>query len=81
MANGGGNTRNWMLASIIVVIFAVANIADIALLQRLETIAYDAGVKLSFRSAGASKKIAIIAIDDKSIERIGLWPWPRHVLA
>lgn len=81
MANGGGNTRNWMLASIIAVVFAIANLADFGLLQRLETIAYDAGVKLSFRSKSATKRIAIIAIDDKSIKRLGHWPWPRHILA
>ena len=81
MANGGGNTRNWMLASIIAVVFAIASLSDFGLLQRLETIAYDAGVKLTFRTAGATKKIAIIAIDDKSIKHIGRWPWPRNVFA
>jgi len=27
------------------------------------------------------KRSAIIAIDDKSIEELGPWPWPRHLLA
>ncbi|MBE9515513.1 MAG: CHASE2 domain-containing protein [Proteobacteria bacterium] len=81
MANGGGTTQNWMLAGIIAVVFAVANLGDFGILQRLETIAYDAGVKLTFRTPGATKKISIVAIDDDSIERIGRWPWPRHVLA
>ena len=26
-------------------------------------------------------KTAIIAIDDKSIQKLGPWPWPRHLLA
>ena len=28
-----------------------------------------------------SKDIGIITIDEKSIEKYGQWPWPRHVLA
>lgn len=29
----------------------------------------------------ARSSTAIIAIDDKSIEKLGPWPWPRHLLA
>ncbi|MEJ2653554.1 MAG: CHASE2 domain-containing protein, partial [Gammaproteobacteria bacterium] len=29
----------------------------------------------------APSSTAIIAIDDKSIEKLGPWPWPRHLLA
>jgi CHASE2 domain-containing sensor protein/tRNA A-37 threonylcarbamoyl transferase component Bud32 len=28
-----------------------------------------------------ANRTAIIAIDDKSIEKLGPWPWPRHLLA
>ncbi|MEJ2574705.1 MAG: CHASE2 domain-containing protein [Gammaproteobacteria bacterium] len=32
-------------------------------------------------ASGPANKTAIIAIDDKSIEKLGPWPWPRHLLA
>lgn len=81
MANGGSASRHWMLAGVIAIIFITANLLNSGLLNRLETIAYDAGVVLTFRTPGETKKIAIVAIDDYSIERIGRWPWPRHELA
>ncbi len=45
----------------------------------LETTAYDYGMRLSF--AQPSDDIAIITIDDKSINNIGRWPWSRGILA
>lgn len=32
-------------------------------------------------ASGHANKTAVIAIDDKSIEKLGPWPWPRHLLA
>lgn len=81
MAKGSSASRHWMLAGIIAGIFIVANLTNVGLLDRLETIAYDTGVRLTFRTPGETKKISIIAIDDASIEKIGRWPWPRHILA
>ncbi|MCK5263109.1 MAG: CHASE2 domain-containing protein, partial [Gammaproteobacteria bacterium] len=44
-------------------------------IQSIERDAYDFGVQSSSRTA--SDKIAIIAIDDESLENLGRWPWPR----
>ncbi|MGA9852715.1 MAG: serine/threonine-protein kinase [Gammaproteobacteria bacterium] len=43
--------------------------------NRLETAAYDLGVNLT--RAAPSSQIAVIAIDDASINTLGRWPWPR----
>lgn len=52
------------------------------LLEGLEGSAYDLGVSLSSREeSGRKDDIAIIAIDDQSIQNIGRWPWPRDVQA
>lgn len=48
-------------------------------MQALERKAYDLGIQLSQRDA--SDKIAIIAIDDTSIQNIGRWPWSRQIHA
>ena len=55
---------------------------NLPVLERLEGDAYDLGVRLSSREASARKdEIAIVAIDDQSIQNIGRWPWPRDVHA
>ena len=48
-------------------------------MQALERKAYDLGIQLSQRNAG--DEIAIIAIDDTSIQNIGRWPWSRQIHA
>ena len=51
-------------------------------LESLEGDAYDLGVRLSSREeSGRKDDIAVIAIDDQSIQNIGRWPWPRDVHA
>jgi serine/threonine-protein kinase len=48
-------------------------------IQAIERVAYDIGMQLAQRDAGDD--IAIIAIDDTSIQNIGRWPWSRQVHA
>lgn len=48
-------------------------------MQAFERKAYDLGIQLSQRDAGDA--IAIIAIDDTSIQNIGRWPWSRQIHA
>jgi len=43
--------------------------------DRTETAAYDLG--MSMTSAAPDPDIAVIAIDDASINTLGRWPWPR----
>jgi serine/threonine-protein kinase len=49
------------------------------LIGSLELKAYDLGMRASSRTP--SDRVAVIAIDDRSIENIGRWPWPRDVHA
>ncbi len=68
---------DWFLGVVVTLILAVAVNGD--LIQSLERKAYDLGVKAASRTA--SDKIAVIAIDDRSIANIGRWPWPRDIHA
>lgn len=70
-------TKDWFTALIVVV--AVLVIAPTDLMRSLELVAYDFGVRSSDRDP--SDRIAVIAIDDKSIENLGRWPWPRSMQA
>ncbi len=68
---------DWFLGAVIALVLAVAARGD--LVQSLERKAYDLGVSAVSRTP--SDKIAVIAIDDRSIANIGRWPWPREVHA
>lgn len=68
---------DWFAGLIISLFFLFA--ASSALLQSVERKAYDLGVQSSSRDAG--NKIAIIAIDNQSIDNIGRWPWSREIHA
>jgi serine/threonine-protein kinase len=69
---------DWFLGVVIaIVLFAFAQMSG--LIPALERWAYDLGVKMT--SKPPSDKVAVIAIDDTSIQNIGRWPWPRDVQA
>ncbi|MDP3456790.1 CHASE2 domain-containing serine/threonine-protein kinase [Methyloversatilis sp.] len=68
---------DWFLGVIISLLFLFSTQTD--LIQSLERKAYDVGVAATDRSP--SPRIAIIAIDQQSIDNIGRWPWPRDVHA
>jgi serine/threonine-protein kinase len=45
----------------------------------LEAYIYDRGILLT--QAESNDRIAVIAIDDRSIQNIGRWPWSRNIIA
>jgi serine/threonine-protein kinase len=63
-----------LLITIVVVLFSGS-----LPFQSLERSFYDWGVRSTDRLP--SDKIAVIAIDDESINNIGRWPWPRDLHA
>ncbi len=69
--------KDWFAGLIITLAFLLT--ANSELLQSLERSTYDLGVRSSSRDPGDS--IRIIAIDEKSIENIGRWPWSRDIHA
>jgi len=74
-------TKDWFVASALFLIFVISMLAGAAFLQNSEQVLYDAGVSLTNRQPGAAERVAIIAIDDQSIDQIGRWPWSRNVHA
>lgn len=51
------------------------------ILESLERDAYDLGVRMSSRNPEKKAHLAVIAIDDQSIQNIGRWPWSREIHA
>ena len=70
---------DWFVGLAISLIFVVLWLGRNAVLGGFERDAYDLGVRLS--SADPGDKVAVIAIDDRSIQNIGRWPWSRQTHA
>lgn len=70
-------SKDWFLGVLVTLFMLIASRGD--LLQSLERKAYDTSMGLSDRKP--SDQIAIIAIDEQSIDNIGRWPWSRDVHA
>ena len=68
---------DWFLGLIVALVLLFASGSD--LVQSLERLAYDRGVRGS--SHAPSPRVAVIAIDNQSIDNIGRWPWSREVHA
>jgi|TARA_R110002073_G_scaffold293075_2_gene458570 CHASE2 domain-containing sensor protein/tRNA A-37 threonylcarbamoyl transferase component Bud32 len=70
-------TSDWF--AVLVIAIAMVIFSRSELLQGLERTTYDIGVRSAKHEPG--DRVAIIAIDDESIENIGRWPWPRDIQA
>lgn len=68
---------DWFIGLLIVFFFWFSANSD--LMQSLERKAYDLGLLATSRIP--SDKVAVIAIDDRSIANLGRWPWPRATQA
>ena len=71
---------DWLAALVICVVFGAATWSNNSdTLEGLERIAYDFGVRGSQRDP--YQRLAVVAIDDQSIQNLGRWPWPRNIHA
>ena len=77
MKKTGFWSRDWFFAVLIVIVVLALSYRGI--FEGLDTKAYDWGVTAT--SKPPSDKVAVIAIDDASINNIGRWPWSRDVHA
>jgi eukaryotic-like serine/threonine-protein kinase len=69
---------DWLLGVAVVILFAAfSSMSD--LLAGLERKAYDLAVASAARTR--SDKVAVIAIDEHSVDNIGRWSWPRDTHA
>ncbi|MBY0613505.1 MAG: adenylate/guanylate cyclase domain-containing protein [Beijerinckiaceae bacterium] len=56
-------------------------VTQISIVEALRNLVFDTYQRLSPRERGAENPVAIIDIDDESLQKIGQWPWPRSTLA
>jgi adenylate cyclase len=50
-------------------------------LERLEALAYDLRLNLTLATRGIDPRVVIVDINEKSLEEMGQWPWPRDRIA
>ena len=75
MHNLGFWRSDWFIGVVVTLLVLIFSGHD--LLQSLERKAYDLGVRAT--SQTPNDRIAVVAIDDQSIQNIGRWPWSRDV--
>jgi len=71
--------KDWFLGLGVSLVLLVASGTQLQVIEGLERFAYDWGVRASARTP--SDKISVIAIDKRSIDNIGRWPWSREIHA
>lgn len=78
-------TRPLLMGVMITAIFLWSQFASPpslqAPLERLEALAYDLRLNLTLTPQGIDPRVVIIDINEKSLEQIGQWPWPRDRIA
>src|SRR5436190_3329057 len=77
MTKAGFWKKDWFLCLGVSLVLLAGG--GIQLIEALERFAYDWGVRASARTP--SDKISVIAIDKRSIDNIGRWPWSREIHA
>jgi len=70
--------RDWFVGLVITLLFLL--FAEAGWFSALDRQAYNLGAKFSVNKA-PREDIVVVAIDDKSLQALGAWPWSRDVLA
>ncbi|MBW2093883.1 MAG: CHASE2 domain-containing protein [Deltaproteobacteria bacterium] len=64
----------------IVLLFLFFSLKTYGPFEALERFFYNAEMRLDLPTISLENKIAIVNIDAKSLQQLGPWPWPRHVI-
>lgn len=70
--------RDWFIG--LVITFLSLIFAEVGVFSAFDRQAYNLGVKIS-SAREPNDKVVVVAIDDKSLQTLGAWPWSRDVLA
>jgi serine/threonine-protein kinase len=70
-----------LLGAIIVLIFVGFSIIQPSLFEGIERYVYDTELRFAPGEKQDLFKVVLINIDDKSLTRLGSWPFPRHQIA
>jgi adenylate cyclase len=69
-----------LLCLVLLIGFAALRAADPAPVEEIRVRTFDAFQRIDPRQK-AARPVTIVDIDDKSLEKLGQWPWPRTMIA
>jgi adenylate cyclase len=62
-------------------LFVAVGVANPFFLQSMRLLAFDSLQNMAPRAYDIRQPVRVVDIDDKSLEKLGQWPWPRTVMA
>ena len=74
------NKTDTVIVSFLVLLFLFFSFRAYGPFESLERFFYKAEMRLDLPTISLENKIAIVNIDAKSLQQLGPWPWPRHVI-
>ncbi len=75
------NIPSLILASLLSLGFMFLSFQSCPILEKAENLVYSLEMCLRIPLSHEKTDIAIVKIDDKSLRKLGTWPWPRHLIA
>ncbi len=70
-----------LITALVALLFVFLSFQNFALFEGLERIIYSIEMRLDLPRSSGRSRIAIVNIDEKSINQLGPWPWPRYLIA
>ena len=75
------NRTDLLITALIAVFYIFLSFKAFPLLESVERIVYSVEMRLDLPRSMGENKIAIVNIDEKSLNQLGPWPWPRSLIA
>ena len=75
------NTGNLVKGFVISAVFIFLSFQPLGIFESIERFFYGVEMRFAISPAAGTNKIAIVNIDDKSLDELGPWPWPRSRIA
>jgi CHASE2 domain-containing sensor protein/tRNA A-37 threonylcarbamoyl transferase component Bud32 len=72
---------NILIGVLVMATFLYLSFMGFTFFESLEKIIYEIEMRLDLPRNPPESKVALVNIDDKSINKLGKWPWPRHIIA
>ncbi len=72
---------NSLLAGLIALAFIGLAYYSPPFMEQAERISYDAMTRLALPETPIDQRILLIEVDQKSLDKLGSWPWPRGLIA
>ena len=80
-AKTSSNRKNLLHGIIISAVFILLSFKPIGVFESIERFLYGIEMRFALAPSSGAGNIAIVNIDEKSLDEIGSWPWPRSKIA